>query len=150
MMNLLPDKICKLIVLPFAKMLLTGLLLNASTAYCQYTNYTYVSADQSVGMELSRNENAIDITVLFNNAEQIGHISIEKSAQAGSGYTQCRFIAVGDPAYDNMIIVRQTDVAPGDYRQDVFYRVKTFGKDGITHVYPAVRFPGYKPEMVSN
>ena len=117
------------------------MLLLAMPVFSQFIDYTLVSSDNELGMELSRAKYGINITLLLYHASAFEFVSIEKSAEQNSGFRQCKYIALNGTANDSIVIV-QRDIYPLVYSQDVFYRVKTVSREGVTRIYPPVRMPG--------
>jgi len=68
------------------------------------------------------------------------NISIEKSADALNGFSQCKYIKFNESANDSVLIIKR-DVYPLAASEDVYYRVKTVTKEGVSRAYPPVRLP---------
>lgn len=129
--------------------LIISLFFNTSTMSAQGTDYTLMSSDNQIAMEIARAQYGINITVILNNARELDYVSVEKSAEPIVGYRQCKYIELNKTTEDSVVIV-QHDVYPLVYSEDVFYRVKTVSKEGIARTYPSVRLPGYAKPVVAN
>lgn len=108
--------------------------------HAQSSDYSFKSADEQVAMEVSRNAGNIDITLMFSKASDFEYVMIERSADSKNGFSQCKYIKFNESANDSVVIVKR-DNYPLGAAADVFYRIKTVTKEGITRTYPAVRLP---------
>lgn len=120
-----------------AFMLLLG---STNCALAQSSDYSFKSADEQVAMEVSRNAGNIDITIMFSKASEFEYVMIERSADSKTGFSQCKYIKFNESANDSVVIVKR-DNYPLGAASDVFYRIKTVTKEGITRTYPSVRLP---------
>ena len=116
------------------------LLLTISSAFSQSSDYQLMSSDNEFAMQLFREIDGIDISLLFTKASQFEYISIEKSADALNGFSQCKYIKFNESANDSVLIIKR-DVYPLAASEDVYYRVKTVTKEGVSRAYPPVRLP---------
>ena len=119
------------------------LLFVSPFLFSQSSDYFFHSSDNEVAMELSRSELGINIALLFFKASQFEYVLIEKSADAQNSFSQCKYIKFNESANDSVVIVKR-DVYPLTSNEDVYYRVKTVTKEGVTRIYPPVRLPGLK------
>ncbi len=110
-------------------------------AFSQTSDYSLKSPDHEFAMEVSRGEYGIEIAILFTKASQFEYVTIEKSGDSQNNFGQCKYIKFNESANDSVIIVKR-DTYPLTASEDVYYRVKTITKDGVSRVYPAVRLPG--------
>lgn len=113
--------------------------------FSQGNDYFLKSADHEFAMEVSRGEKGIDIALMFSKASQYEYVMIEKSADAQNGFSQCKYIKFNDSANDSVVIVKR-DTYPLTGSEDVFYRVKTITKEGVSRAYPAVRLPAIRDD----
>jgi len=108
--------------------------------FSQSNDYFLKSSDAEFAMEVSRGDKGIDIALLLSKASQFDFVTIEKSADSQTGFSQCKYIKFNESANDSVVIVKR-DVYPLTSADDVYYRLKTVTKEGVTRVYPAVRLP---------
>jgi hypothetical protein len=123
--------------------LLIILFLLPFNPFAQANDYMMKSADNEVGMEVSRNDKGVDIALFFSRASQFEYVAIEKSGDAQNNFSQCKYIKFNESANDSVVIVKR-DTYPYSSTEDVFYRLKTITKDGVSRIYPSVRLPGIK------
>lgn len=116
-------------------------MISAVGAFSQNNDYFLKSSDNEVAIEVSRGDGGIDIAVVFTKASQFEYVMIEKSADSQNGFSQCKYIKFNESANDSVTIVKR-DVYPLNASDDVYYRIKTITKDGVSRVYPSVRLPG--------
>ncbi len=121
------------------------LLFTFSSAFSQSADYKLSSSDNEFSMQLFRESDGVDISLLFTKASQFEYISIEKSADAQNGFSQCKYIKFNESANDSVLIIKR-DVYPLAASEDVYYRVKTVTKEGVTRAYPPVRLPALRDE----
>ncbi len=117
------------------------LVASAHFSFSQNNDYFLKSSDNEVAIEVSRGAEGIEIALLFTRASQFEFVTIEKSADAQNNFSQCKYIKFNESANDSVVIVKR-DVYPLNASEDVYYRVKTITKEGVSRVYPAVRLPG--------
>ena len=117
------------------------LVISASSSFSQNNDYFLKSSDNEVAIEVSRGNGGIDVAIIFTKASQFEYVMIEKSADSQNGFSQCKYIKFNESANDSVVIVKR-DVYPLNASDDVYYRVKTITKEGVSRVYPAVRLPG--------
>ncbi len=121
------------------------LLVTFSSAFSQSSDYQLKSSDTEFAMQLFRESDGIDISLLFTKASQFEYVSIEKSAAAQNGFSQCKYIKFNESANDSVLIIKR-DLYPLAASEDVYYRVKTVTKEGVTRTYPPVRLPALNSE----
>lgn len=117
------------------------LIASAYPSFSQNNDYFLKSSDNEVAIEVSRGAEGIEIALLFTKASQFEYVTIEKSADSQNNFSQCKYIKFNESANDSVVIVKR-DVYPLNASDDVYYRVKTITKEGVSRVYPAVRLPG--------
>jgi hypothetical protein len=121
--------------------LLLLLLLGNILLGQQAADAVFVSADTIVNMELRRVPNAVDVSLVINNAVQYEYIMLEKSAEPYSGFKQCRYVECNAVNKDGNLQLTRRDMYPISCRQNAYYRVKTISKDGFMRIYPAICLP---------
>lgn len=116
-------------------------LLFASKAAAQSTDFMLKSPDNEIGMSVSREKDGIEIALMFTHASQYEYVVVERSGDALNNFSQIKYIKFNESANDSVVIVKR-DLYPQTLSSDVYYRVKTISKEGISRVYPSVRLPG--------
>jgi hypothetical protein len=129
----------------FGKSLLFLLFLLPFILFAQADDYTMRSADNEVGMEVNRGDKYVEVTILLTRASQFDCVMIERSGDAQNNFSQCKYIKFNESANDSVVIVKR-DTYPFSPVDDVFYRLKTITKEGVTRIYPSVRLPGLKED----
>lgn len=109
----------------------------------QTTDFFLKSPDGELAIELSREQQSVNIALFISNAQQFESVSIERSLDSQNNFGQCKFIQFNQSAQPNVVIVKK-DAFPLTYVDEVYYRVKTISTDGVTRIYPSVRLPGIR------
>jgi len=109
--------------------------------FSQDNDYSLKSSDGELGMTVSRSEEGIEIALMFSHATQFEYVVIERSSDAMNNFSQIKYIKFNESANDEVVIVKR-DTYPLSTSDDVYYRVKTITKEGVSRVYPSVRLPG--------
>ena len=109
----------------------------------QTPNFTLESSDGEFAMELSRSGYSVMIVLMFTHATKFDYVSIERSPMESTNFTQCKYIGFNETANDS-VIIKELDKYPLPATQEVFYRIKTITKEGISRTYPSVRLPAIK------
>ncbi len=126
-----------------AYLLVALFTLIACNGYSQNNDYSFKSADQEVGMTVTRVQGGVDISLMLSKASQFDFVLIEKSTDAKNGFGQCKYIKFNESANDSVVIVKR-DAYPTSSVEDMYYRIKTVSREGITRTYPSVRLPGLR------
>lgn len=137
-------KICtlKMVVVFFG---VAGIILLFPTiGVAQNIDYMLKSSDNEIGMSVSREKEGIEIALMFTHASQYEYVVVERSGDALNNFSQIKYIKFNDSANDSVVIVKR-DLYPQTVSNDLYYRVKTISKEGISRVYPSVRLPGLHP-----
>lgn len=113
------------------------------------TDYFSKSADNEVALEVSRGDTGIHIALLFTKASQFEFVVIERSSNAMTNFSQIKYIKFNDSANDSVVIVKR-DTYPLMAAEDVYYRVKTITKEGVTRTYPPARLPAISDDKKRN
>lgn len=109
----------------------------------QTTDFFLKSPDGELAIELSREQQSVNIALFISNAQQFESVSIERSLDSQNNFGQCKFIQFNQSAQPNVVIVKK-DAFPLTSVDEVYYRVKTISTDGVTRIYPSVRLPGIR------
>ena len=99
--------------------------------------YIFKSTDEDVVLEVERGKGEVVLHLLVKNMGQYDHILVERSAENQNYFGQCKYISCADEKTVNDQLTKQ-DKYPFSAAKDVYYRIKTVTKDGISRVYPAV------------
>ncbi len=118
-------------------------------AKSQNNDYFAKSPDNEVALEVSRGEQGIEIALLFTKASQFEYVVIERSNNAQNNFSQCKYIKFNDSASDSVVIVKR-DNYPLAASEDVYYRVKTITREGVTRIYSAARLPAIAEDRKKN
>lgn len=118
--------------------LLTGLF--AGVNVFSQTDYFLSSSDDEIAIELTREQQTVNIALFLFKASKFEFVSIERSLDAQNNFSQCKYIKFNESAQDSVVIVKK-DLYPQSNVDAVYYRVKTVTRDGATRIYPSVRLP---------
>lgn len=149
-----PEKNCfwqpmKLKVVKYLVFVFALLLTVADKVQAQSNDYFSKSPDNEVALEVSRGAEGIEIALLFTKASQFEFVVIERSSEAINNFSQIKYIKFNDSAKDSVVIVKR-DTYPLMAAEDVYYRVKTITKEGVTRTYPSARLPAIKDDRKKN
>lgn len=133
----------KLLRISGTYLLLVMLMVIVVSGYSQNNDYSFKSADQEVGMTVTRVQGGVDISLMLSKASQFDFVLIEKSTDAKNGFGQCKYIKFNESANDSVVIIKR-DAYPTSSVEDMYYRIKTVTREGITRTYPSVRLPGLR------
>jgi hypothetical protein len=111
----------------------------------QVSDYSVKSIDGEFNMDLSRNGYMVSVSITLTHATQFAYVSLERSPLENANFTQCKYIGLREVVSDS-VQIKELDKYPLAATQDVFYRVKTITKEGISRTYPPVRLPALKPK----
>lgn len=109
--------------------------------FSQATDYFMKSSDDELAIEVSRGEQSVTIALYFTKASQYESVLIERSDNQQLNFSQCKYIKFNNSANDTVVLSKK-DTYPMPFANDIYYRVKTITKDGVTRIYPSVRLPG--------
>ncbi len=112
-----------------------------SGLFSQSTDYFMKSGDDELAIEVTRGKQCVDIALFFTKASQYESVLIERSDNQQLNFSQCKYIKFNDSASDTVVLSKR-DSYPMPFVNDIYYRVKTITKDGVTRIYPSVRLPG--------
>ncbi len=112
-----------------------------NTVFSQAPDFFLKSADDELAIEVSRGEQSVTIALYFIKASQYESVLIERSDNQQLNFSQCKYIKFNDSANDTVVLSKK-DTYPMPFANDIYYRVKTITKDGVTRIYPSVRLPG--------
>lgn len=115
--------------------------LSVNSLFSQANDYFMKSADGEVALEVARGEQSVDMALYFSKASGYDCVMVERSADQQFNFSQCKYVKFNNSANDRVVIV-QKDTYPMPFANDVFYRLKTISRDGVTRIYPSVRLPG--------
>lgn len=124
----------------FFRPLFLLLILFAGVNVFSQTDYFLRSSDDEIVIELTREQQTINIALFLFKASKFEFVSIERSLDAQNNFSQCKYIKFNESAQDSVVIVKK-DLYPQSNTDAVFYRVKTVTRDGATRIYPSVRLP---------
>ncbi len=111
------------------------------------SDYFFKSVDGEFAMELSREGQAVNITLYLSNASQYETVTIERSLDALNNFGQCKYIKFNHSAQSKVVIVKR-DEFPLTSVDATYYRIKAVSTDGATRIYPPVRMPGLREARV--
>lgn len=109
-------------------------------AKAQPEDYLLKSTDEELTMELSRKDYVVKVALTFAHAKQLDYAVIERSTEPNAGFRQCKHINLSDQTRDSVCIAAN-DNYPLAATQNVYYRIKTVTKEGVSRTYPAIRLP---------
>lgn len=118
-------------------------LFSVQFSSAQGNDYFFRSIDNEVALELSREQQTVNIALFLFDASKYEFVAIERSLDAQNNFGQCKYIKFNESATDSVVIVKK-DLYPQSNTDAVFYRVKAVTKDGATRIYPSVRLPGIR------
>lgn len=98
-----------------------------------------------MAIELSQGRLNVNIKLSFSAASKYDYLIIERSDGSQSGFSQCKYLKFENNTPDS-VVISKTDEYPVTMARDVFYRVRTFTKEGASRIYPSVRLPGIRSE----
>lgn len=99
--------------------------------------YTFKSTDEDVVLEVERVKGEVLLHLLVKDLNQYDHILVERSAENQNYFGQCKYISCAEEKPVNDQLMKQ-DKYPFSAAKDVYYRIKTVTRDGVSRVYPAV------------
>ncbi len=109
-------------------------------ALAQPADYFLKSSDEELTMTLSRADYMVKIELTFAHVTQLDYAIIEKSNEPAAGFRQCKYIKLPESGKDSLAIAER-DKYPLAATQNVYYRIKTVSKEGVSRTYPVVRLP---------
>ncbi|MCX6198847.1 MAG: hypothetical protein NTY88_06450 [Bacteroidetes bacterium] len=96
------------------------------------TNSTYRSPDDKVAMDIQRSKGDVQLHIQLNEAAQYDQLIIERSTDALNYFASCKQLSASQIKGDNIQVDKYATA------KDIYYRVKTISKDGVTRAYPAI------------
>lgn len=99
--------------------------------------YTFKTTEEDVVLEVERGKGEVVLHLLVKDLSQYDHILVERSAENQNYFGQCKYISCAEEKTVNDQLTKQ-DKYPFSAAKDVYYRIKTVTKDGVSRVYPAV------------
>lgn len=96
------------------------------------SNSTYHSPDDKVLVDIHRSKGAVQLHIQLTESSQYDQLIIERSTDASNYFASCKQISASQIKRDNIQVDKYAT------SQDVYYRVKTVTKDGVTRAYPAI------------
>lgn len=96
------------------------------------TNNTYRSPDDKVAMDVQRSKGDVQLHIQLTEAAQYDQLIIERSTDALNYFASCKQLSAPQIKSDNVQVDKYAT------SKDVYYRVKTISKDGVTRAYPAI------------
>lgn len=121
------------------------LLLCSFASFAQSSDYFLKSSDEEMTIEVSQGKLNVNIKLTFFSASKYDYVVIERSDGSQSSFSQCKYIKFNDNTGDS-VVISKTDDYPLTLARDVYYRVRTFTKEGASRIYPSVRLPGIRSE----
>ncbi len=139
------QQVIKVISLPCRAVSLALGLLCSIVSYSQSSDYFLKTSDDEMAIELSQGRLNVNIKLSFSAASKYDYLIIERSDGSQSGFSQCKYLKFENNTPDS-VVISKTDEYPVTMARDVFYRVRTFTKEGASRIYPSVRLPGIRSE----
>lgn len=96
------------------------------------TNSTYQSPDDKVAIDVQRSKGDVQLHIQLTEATQYDQLIIERSTDALNYFASCKQLSAPQIKNDNVQVDKYAT------SKDVYYRVKTISKDGVTRAYPAI------------
>lgn len=109
--------------------------------FSQANDFFMKSSDDELAIEVSRGAQSVTIALYFTKASQYESVLIERSDNQQLNFSQCKYIKFNESAKDTVVLSKK-DNYPMPFSNDIYYRVKTITKEGVTRIYPSVRLPG--------
>ena len=125
--------------------ILTGALLCSLVSFSQASDYFLKTSDDEMSIELSQGKLNVNIKLCFFAASKYEYLIIERSDGSQTGFSQCKYVKFEDNTADS-VVISKTDEYPVTMARDVYYRIRTFTKEGASRIYPSVRLPGIRSE----
>lgn len=98
---------------------------------------SFSSTDEEVSMQVERGKGEVLLHLTVKDMSKYDHILIERSSNNQNYFGQCKYITCSEEKTVNGMLTK-VDKYPFPATNDVFYRVKTVTKDGISRAYPPV------------
>ncbi len=96
------------------------------------TSSTYQSPDDRVAIDIQRGKGDVQLHIQLVEAGQYDQLIIERSTDALNYFASCKQLSASQIKHDNVQVDKYAS------SKDVYYRVKTVTKDGVTRAYPAI------------
>ncbi len=128
-----------------------GLMLFAVAATnAQVPDYIMQSSDGAFVLEVYRSGNSVKVMVQMSEPAEYSYVTIERSLDDLNSFSQCKYFVPAQEKTLHGAIVKD-DVYAISSSKDMYYRIKTVSKDGVSRTYPPVRLPapGTEEETVA-
>lgn len=96
------------------------------------TKSTYQSPDERVAIDIQRGKGDVQLHIQLAEAAQYDQLIIERSTDALNYFASCKQLSASQIKADNVQVDKYAT------SKDVYYRIKTVSKEGVTRAYPAI------------
>ncbi|MFN8287259.1 MAG: hypothetical protein U0V74_10920 [Chitinophagales bacterium] len=116
------------------------LLFCSSGLRAQVPDYIMQASDGAFFLEVYRSGNSVKLMVQLTNSTEFSYVTIERSLDDLNSFSQCKYFVPTQEKTMHGAIIKE-DVYAISSSKDMYYRIKTVSKDGVSRTYPPVRLP---------
>jgi len=101
-------------------------------------SYSFKNADEDIVLEVQRSRTEVQLHLLIKNPTEFEAISIERSPENLNSFGRCKYIALAEEKLGPNGYLMKIDKYPYSASKDVYYRINTVSKTGVSRTYAPV------------
>jgi len=101
-------------------------------------SYSFKTTDEDIVLEVQRAKTEVQLHLLIKNPSEFESISIERSPENMNSFGRCKYIALADEKLSGNGYLMKIDKYPYSACKDVYYRVNTISKTGVSRTYAPI------------
>lgn len=101
-------------------------------------SYVFKTAEDDIVLEVQRAKTEVQLHLLIKNSSEFESISIERSPENTNSFGRCKYIALAEEKLSTTGYLMKTDKYPYSACKDVYYRINTISKTGVSRTYAPV------------
>lgn len=100
--------------------------------------YVFKTADEDIALEVQRAKTEVQLHLLVKNPSEFESINIERSPENMYSFGRCKYISLADEKISANGYLMKIDKYPYSACKDVYYRINTISKNGVSRTYAPV------------
>ncbi len=101
-------------------------------------SYSFKTTDEEIVLEVQRAKTEVQLHLLIKNPSDFESINIERSPENMNSFGRCKYIALAEEKLGTNGYLMKTDKYPYSACKDVYYRINTISKNGVSRTYAPV------------